>query len=428
VKSHKDRWELRSIAAEKEANEISGNVDTDDDDGNNNNNNNNNDDDDDDGGGGNDNHGKPWVSGIFIHPVKSLQPVSLSETKFDKHGLVSDRRLMIVRPNPTTTPGEATHRFLTQRQSPSLATIEASKPVEVQVQVQANNTSEDESKNMMMTAKTLIKLSSSLLPATITENSNSDNKNNNNDNDNDNNVVYINIHPSHLKTLPIRYRAGLWGDVVEVIDVGDEAAAFVARIAGKDDARFEDARVVAIARRSARDVSESYCPDAARVGWLCSLPQGGLTDGFPILVATQASLDELNKRLAKKDTKQLPMNRFRPNIVINNTSKPFDEDNWKAIQFGKGPNSVILHIAKGCPRCKQSCTDQSTGERGEEPLDTLSEFRALGTTSDADVYFAQNAVLNGDVSSYNGVIKVGDPVTILTWGDPVWDKETVQAE
>ena len=88
---------------------------------------------------------------------------------------------------------------------------------------------------------------------------------------------------------------------------------------------------------------------------------------------------------------------------------------------------MILHIAKGCSRCKQSCTDQLTGKRGEEPLETLSDFRALGA-SDADVYFAQNAVLNGDVQSYRGVIRVGDPVTILTRGDPVWDKETVQAE
>jgi uncharacterized protein YcbX len=121
------------------------------------------------------------------------------------------------------------------------------------------------------------------------------------------------------------------------------------------------------------------------------------------------------------------MSRFRPNIVINKTSKPFDEDNWKAIQIGRGKNSVILHITKGCPRCKQACTDQLTGTRGEEPLETLSDFRALGI-SDADVYFAQNAVLNGDVKHYKDVIRVGDPVTILTRGDPVWDSDTVQAE
>ena len=73
--------------------------------------------------------------------MKSLRPVSLFETRFDKHGLVNDRRLMIVRPDPRASDhhhrdrgdGEspASHRFLTQRQSPSLATIEATEPVDI---------------------------------------------------------------------------------------------------------------------------------------------------------------------------------------------------------------------------------------------------------------------------------------------------------
>ena len=119
------------------------------------------------------------------------------------------------------------------------------------------------------------------------------------------------------------------------------------------------------------------------------------------------------------------MSRFRPNIVVRN-SKPFDEDNWKAIKIGTGENSVVLHIVKGCPRCKQSCTDQLTGDRSDEPLETLSEFRALGT-GDTDVYFGQNAVMNGDIR-FRSVIKLGDPVTVLSRGDPVWDLEQVQAE
>ena len=58
----------------------------------------------------------PYISAIFIHPIKSLRAVSLSETKFDQHGLLADRRLMIVRPLPTPiygsfVDGEATHRL-----------------------------------------------------------------------------------------------------------------------------------------------------------------------------------------------------------------------------------------------------------------------------------------------------------------------------
>lgn len=379
AKSLASRRDLRRIAARKEA---------DGDDG------------DDDGDDGDDD--RPRVSGIFIHPVKSLRPVSLSEAKFDRHGLLGDRRLMLVRPKPTPphgsfAEGEATHRFFTQRQSPSLATVEASEPVAVVVS-KGNGGGAN---------RTLITLSSSQVP---------------------NERLYIDVHPSHLKALPVRYRAGLWGDTVEVADMGDEAAAFAAKVASKDDPTYRDVRVVSIVDSTSRKVDKLYCPDAARVGPWGMPPEGGLTDGFPILVATRASLDELNRRLAKKGKRQLPMSRFRPNIVIDNTSRPFDEDNWKAIRIGSGSDSVTLHVVKGCPRCKQSCTDQITGERGEEPLATLSEFRALGANGGADVYFAQNAVLNGDVRYRMDSIRVGDPVTVLTRGSPVWDSETVCAE
>ncbi|EJK67130.1 hypothetical protein THAOC_11877 [Thalassiosira oceanica] len=315
--------------------------------------------------------------------VKSLRAVPLSATAFDKHGLRADRRLMLVRPNARPTygefvDGEATHRFFTQRQCSSLATIEASEPVDIG-------------------GKVLIKLSSTLLT---------------------DEHVFVDVSPSVIESLPVRYNAGLWGDVVEVADVGDAAADFVSKVAMQTDIRL-----VCLLQDSTRRISDKYCPDAAR-GPFGDLPMAGLTDGFPILVTSQASLDELNKRLRSKGKDALPMSRFRPNIVIRN-STAFDEDNWKAIKIGTGEDSVVLHIVKGCPRCKQSCTDQLTGDRSEEPLETLSEFRALGT--DIDVYFGQNAVMNGD-RRLRSVIKLGDPVTVLSRGDPVWDLEQVQAE
>jgi uncharacterized protein YcbX len=132
----------------------------------------------------------------------------------------------------------------------------------------------------------------------------------------------------------------------------------------------------------------------------------------------------INAFCQQKGKGRLHMNRFRPNIVIDKTSRPFDEDEWKAIRIGTGKDAAIFHIVKGCPRCKQSCTDQMTGERGDEPLETLSDFRSLGRDG-VDVYFATNAILNGDC--YGSTIRVGDPVTILNRGDAVWDAETVQS-
>ncbi len=72
------------------------------------------------------------VSCFIFTSVKSLRPVPVSQTTFDECGLVGDRRLMVVRPSYSSSGGAATHRFLTQRQAPSLATIDASIPVEVE--------------------------------------------------------------------------------------------------------------------------------------------------------------------------------------------------------------------------------------------------------------------------------------------------------
>jgi hypothetical protein len=85
-----------------------------------------------------------------------------------------------------------------------------------------------------------------------------------------------------VNSFPIRYLAGVWNDVIQVADVGDEAAAFVSKVVCKDDPNFKDVRVVSVMQSSERRVDELYCPDAARVGILGSLPQGGLTDGFPV--------------------------------------------------------------------------------------------------------------------------------------------------
>lgn len=307
------------------------------------------------------------VSGLFIYPVKSMRAVSLSDVKLDARGLVGDRRFMVVCENPPSIYGiplDATHRFVTQRQCPGLATI-----------------------NATLSDSTLA-LSTGTLSVDIklSELDSSDNK---------------------------LLRARIWDDVVEVVDAGNEAAAFLQSIVD-----MPGVRLVAVSDSDNRTAYEQYVPLEAR-SWTGNVPLAGLTDGFPILVACTASLEELNRRLVQKGKAPIPMSRFRPNIVIE-TTVPFEEDNWKVIQIG---TDTILHIVKGCPRCKQSCTDQMSGVVSEEPLATLADFRALGRSQE-DVYFAQNAVPHNIGTS----LRVGSFVTILKRGDPVWDKENVKAE
>jgi uncharacterized protein len=111
-------------------------------------------------------------------------------------------------------------------------------------------------------------------------------------------------------------------------------------------------------------------PDVARCGF---------ADAFPVLVATLASLADLNARL---DT-PVPMNRFRPNLVVEGGAA-FDEERFDAVTIG----SVRMTLPKRCDRCEVTMVDQDTAEVGKEPLRTLATYRKTGNK----VYFAMNAI------------------------------------
>ena len=121
-------------------------------------------------------------------------------------------------------------------------------------------------------------------------------------------------------------------------------------------------------------------------------------DGFPFLVISQASLDDLNQRLPAP----LPMNRFRPNLVVAGTA-PFAEDGWRRVRIGQ----IHLELVKPCARCVVTTTDQATGARGQEPLRTLATFRQV----DGKVLFGQNAIHDA-----TGRLVAGENVQVLEEG------------
>jgi len=104
-----------------------------------------------------------------------------------------------------------------------------------------------------------------------------------------------------------------------------------------------------------------------------------LADGYPVLIIGQASLDDLNRRLEKP----VPMNRFRPNLVFLG-GEPYEEDSWKTFSVGKNRFAAV----KPCSRCVLTTVDQDTGEKGREPLLTLSRYRKNGE----NIYFGENAI------------------------------------
>ncbi|KOG39872.1 MOSC domain-containing protein [Streptomyces resistomycificus] len=125
-------------------------------------------------------------------------------------------------------------------------------------------------------------------------------------------------------------------------------------------------------------------------------------DGYPLLLTSTASLDALNSLIARGDHAAegpLPMDRFRPNVVVSGTSA-WAEDDWSRVRIG----DVDFRVAKVCGRCVVTTTDQSTARRGTEPLYTLGRHRRLG----GRLVFGQNLVPLSP-----GTIRVGDPVTVL---------------
>jgi uncharacterized protein YcbX len=121
----------------------------------------------------------------------------------------------------------------------------------------------------------------------------------------------------------------------------------------------------------------------------------GFADGFPLLIISESSLAELNSRLPRS----LPMNRFRPNVVVAD-AEPFAEDTWVTVDLGP----VTVDVVKPCARCAITGVDQATGIRGDgEPLRTLGTFRK----AKGGVMFGQNAVHRGP-----GELTVGDTVRV----------------
>ena len=117
-----------------------------------------------------------------------------------------------------------------------------------------------------------------------------------------------------------------------------------------------------------------------------------LSDGYPLLIIGQSSLDDLNSRLPEP----LPMNRFRPNIVFTG-GLAFEEDKLAHFRI----NEIDFYGVKLCARCSITTIDQDNAVKSKEPLRTLTTYRM----KDNKVYFGQNLLYNG-----TGTLHVGDEI------------------
>ncbi|MFC0037366.1 MOSC domain-containing protein [Actinomadura rayongensis] len=118
-------------------------------------------------------------------------------------------------------------------------------------------------------------------------------------------------------------------------------------------------------------------------------------DGYPLLVISEESLDDLNARLDAP----LPMDRFRPNLVLRGLGA-YGEDRVRRLRVG----GALIEMVKPSARCVITTIDQRTAERGREPLRTLATYRM----QDQGLRFGHNAVPRS-----SGTLTVGDPVEVL---------------
>ena len=166
----------------------------------------------------------------------------------------------------------------------------------------------------------------------------------------------------------------VWSDSLDALDCGDDASSWFTEFLGLG------CRLVRMKEEGVRFANPNYAPEAPVA----------FTDAFPVLLISQASLGDLNSRLAEP----VPMNRFRPNIVIEG-SEAFEEDSWKSVRIG----SVDFRVVKPCSRCTVPTVNQNTGERGKEPTVTLSTYRVR----DSKICFGQNLVHEN-----KGILNIGD--------------------
>ncbi|ADO70638.1 MOSC domain protein [Stigmatella aurantiaca DW4/3-1] len=180
-----------------------------------------------------------------------------------------------------------------------------------------------------------------------------------------------------------RLDVSIWNDICSAARAGEAADRWLSAFLG------EPVCLVYVDDRMMRPVDPLYSVPGDKVGF---------ADGFPLLLLSRASLEDLNQRLARP----VSMLHFRPNLVVEGC-EPFAEDTWKRLRIG----DVELEVVKPCARCVMVNLDPRTAEQAPdgEPLRTLTTFRRQLKNK---VMFGQNVVVRRP-----GRFQVGDAVDVL---------------
>jgi uncharacterized protein YcbX len=188
------------------------------------------------------------------------------------------------------------------------------------------------------------------------------------------------IHIPFLPSIDEKAQVQVWDDVCEARYVCPRADAWLSNMLRTS------CRLVYMPDNSRRLVDGRYAINEEITS---------LSDGYPVLMIGQASLDDLNGRMALP----LPMNRFRPNIVFSG-GHPYEEDTMAHYTM----NGIDFYAVKPCARCVMTTIGQDDAVAAKEPLKTLAGYR----NRDNKIYFGQNILYAG-----NGVVRVGDTIEVI---------------
>ena len=187
-------------------------------------------------------------------------------------------------------------------------------------------------------------------------------------------------------------RVQVWGDALDAWDMGDVAGQWFSDFLGQPGLRLVrfDPEVTRLASKQWTGEVEAPIEFA---------------DGFPLLVVGEASLAELNQRLAAAGHAAVGIERFRPNIVLAGL-QAHDEDRLHELRIATAEGEVVLRLVKPCPRCPIPNVDPATGETSPEVLAALSSYRANALLGGA-ITFGLNCVI---VQGAGATLRVGDAV------------------
>ncbi len=278
----------------------------------------------------------PTVAALFVHPLKGAAPVAVRSMPLDALGALGDRRWMLADLDGT---------LITPRSAIALTRVEASLPM----------------RDGAIVADGPLTLRADGLD-----------------------TLTVSHADAHVPLGTVR----CWDDTLEMADAGDLAAAWCSNAIGAP------CRLLHLAPESRRPLAPKYSgPIDAGTRTV------SVTDGAPLLLLSQRSIDALNERLVHAGETPVGVERFRPNVLIAGTAA-HDEDTWSLIAVG----GVEIGVGSPCSRCVFTTINPRTLERGVEPLRTLATYRR---GDGGGVMFGMNATHRAP-----GVIHTGESIHV----------------